>query len=200
MGDCDKKTKLYHYTDFNAMRGIITNGEIWLWNLRRMNDSQEMKYFIKELKIAVRKRLSRAESDCMDSLFAENLKDFDSLSSYAACFSEYADDAAQWARYAKNGMGVCIAFNRGLLARIGEAGHAPLCQVNYSSSCDDMEIVRELCQLIQECANAGPVTKEDPLSERIRDFFNRLVTSSPLFKHPSFISEKEYRLVSLPTT
>ena len=28
--------------------------------------------------------------------------------------------------------------------------------------------------------------------------FNRLVTSSPLFKHPSFISEKEYRLVSLP--
>lgn len=198
MGDCDKKTKLYHYTDFNAMRGIITNGEIWLWNLRRMNDSQEMKYFIKELKIAVRKRLSRAESDCMDSLFAENLKDFDSLSSYAACFSEYADDAAQWARYAKNGMGVCIAFNRGLLARIGEAGHAPLCQVNYSSSCDDMEIVRELCQLIQECANAGPVTKEDPLSERIRDFFNRLVTSSPLFKHPSFISEKEYRLVSLP--
>ena len=93
-----------------------------------------MKYFIKELKIAVRKRLSRAESDCMDSLFAENLKDFDSLSSYAACFSEYADDAAQWARYAKNGMGVCIAFNRGLLARIGDAGHAPLCQVNYSGS------------------------------------------------------------------
>ena len=39
MGDCDKKAKLYHYTDFNAMRGIITNGEIWLWNLRRMNDS-----------------------------------------------------------------------------------------------------------------------------------------------------------------
>ena len=198
MGDCNKKTTLYHYTDFNAMRGIITNGEIWLWNLRRMNDSQEMKYFIKELKIAVRKRLSRAESECMDSLFAENLKDFDSLSSYAACFSEYSDDAAQWARYAKNGMGVCIAFNRELLAEIGDAGHAPLCQVNYSSSCDDMEIVQELCQLIQECAGAGPLTKENPLSEKTRDFFNRLVTSSPLFKHPSFISEKEYRLVSLP--
>ena len=45
---------LYHYTDFNAMRGIITNGEIWLWNLRRMNDSQEMLYFIKKLKSAVK--------------------------------------------------------------------------------------------------------------------------------------------------
>ncbi len=198
MGNCNKTMTLYHYTDFNAMRGIITNGEIWLWNLRRMNDSQEMQYFIKELKIAVKKRLSQEEAACMDSLFAENLKDFDSLSSYAACFSEYADDAAQWARYAKNGMGVCIAFNRELLAQIGEAGHAPLCQVNYSSSCDDMEIVQELCQLIKDCTKEGSVKSRSPLSEKINEFFNRLITSSPLFKHPSFISEKEYRLVSLP--
>ena len=48
---------LYHYTDFNAMRGIIINGEIWLWNLRRMNDSQEMQYFVKELKAAVKNQL-----------------------------------------------------------------------------------------------------------------------------------------------
>ena len=50
---------LYHYTDFNAMRGIIVNGEIWLWNLRRMNDSQEMEYFIKELKAAVRNAIPK---------------------------------------------------------------------------------------------------------------------------------------------
>lgn len=198
MNGCGEKTTLYHYTDFNAMRGIITNGEIWLWNLRRMNDSQEMKYFIRELKVTVKKRLSPEESACMDLLFAENLKDFDSLSSYAACFSEYADDAAQWARYAKNGMGVCIAFNRGLLAQIGDAGHAPLCQVNYAGSCDDMPVVQELCELIRECVHAGSRKDEAPLSGKISEFFNRLITSSPLFKHPSFISEKEYRLVSLP--
>ena len=190
-----ENTTLYHYTDFNAMRGIITNGEIWLWNLRRMNDSQEMQYFIKELKIAVKKQLLQKEYECMERTFSENLKNFDKLSSYAACFSEYSDDAAQWARYAKNGMGVCIAFNKKLLAKIGEAGHAPLCKVNYSRNCDDLSIVKEMAQLIKKiAANTNPL----PSTEKIHEVFNRLITSSPLFKHPSFISEKEYRLVSLP--
>ncbi len=185
---CGNVQRLYHYTDFNAMRGIITNGEIWLWNLRRMNDSQEMMYFINELKIAVKKQLSAQYEDKVEELFAENLKDFDKLSSYASCFSEYADDASQWARYAKNGMGVCIAFNGELLSLIGEAAHTPLYKVNYSKNCDDLEIVKELAELITN----------RPAPEKIRATFSRLVSSSPLFKHPSFISEKEYRLVSLP--
>jgi len=71
---------LYHYTDFNAMRGIITKGEIWLWNLRRMNDSQEMQYFIKELKIALKKLLAPEDCCRMEELFDINLKDFDKLS------------------------------------------------------------------------------------------------------------------------
>ncbi|MBO4440293.1 MAG: DUF2971 domain-containing protein [Spirochaetaceae bacterium] len=181
---------LYHYTDFNAMRGIITNGEIWLWNLRRMNDSQEMQYFIKELKIAVKKQLEPEECRRMEELFSVNLKDFDKLSSYASCFSEYADDAAQWARYSKNGMGVCIAFDKALLAKIGDAGHAPLCKVNYSKSCDNLEIAKKLAAVVKN--------KEDYSSAKVQELFNNLITSSPLFKHPSFISEKEYRLVSLP--
>ena len=182
-------TRLYHYTDFNAMRGIITNGEIWLWNLRRMNDSQEMLYFIKELKAAVKELLPSGFHGRMEELFDANLKNFDSLCSYASCFSEYADDAAQWARYSKNGMGVCIAFNKVLLEKIGEAGHAPLCRVNYSRDIDGLEIVKDLAAVIQspECSD-----------DKIRELFNSLITSSPLFKHPSFISEKEYRLVSLP--
>lgn len=171
------------------MNGIIVNGEIWLWNLRRMNDSQEMQYFINELKAAVKKSIPESFYEKMDRIFSENLKDFDNLSSYASCFSEYADDASQWARYAKNGMGVCIAFNKELLQKIGDEGHAPLCRVNYSKSCDNLEIVEEIASLIKS-------ENENPQEERI--LFNKLIASSPLFKHPSFISEKEYRLVSLP--
>lgn len=160
------------------MRGIITNGEIWLWNLRRMNDAQEMQYFIKELKVAVKKLLSASEYDCMERLFSENLKDFDRLSSYAACFSEYADDAAQWSRYAKNGMGVCIAFNHELLTKIGDAGHAPLCKVNYSRSCDDLGIVKEMADLIKKAASGN----DTPSSEKIHETFLR---KSALVRRPA---------------
>lgn len=184
---------LYHYTDFNAMRGIISNGEIWLWNLRRMNDSQEMQYFIKKLISAVKNQLPADLQHKTDFLFSEYLKDFNSLCSYASCFSEYSDDAAQWARYGKNGMGVCIAFNKELLAKIGEESHTPLCKVNYAANVEELEIVKELSELIKE---GRPFTENN---EEIKRIFQTLVNSSPLFKHPSFISEKEYRLVSLPT-
>lgn len=185
----EEGTLLYHYTDFKAMQGIIVKGEIWLWNLRRMNDSQEMQYFIKELKNAVKERLEPELYPKTEALFAEHLRNFEQLSSYAACFSEYADDAAQWARYAKNGLGVCIAFNKALLSRIGEAGHAPLCKVSYSKNCGNLDIAERLIHLIRQ---------KNPPTEKMRELFNNVIASSPLFKHPSFISEKEYRLVSLP--
>ena len=185
---------LYHYTDFNAMRGIISNGEIWLWNLRRMNDSQEMQYFIKTLKDAVKNQLKDDLHSLTDQIFNDNLKDFNSLSSYASCFSEYSDDAAQWARYGKGGMGVCIAFNKELLEKIGEASHTPLCKVNYAANVEEMEIVKELADCIKQISQ----DEKSVDSEKITGIFHNLVNNSPLFKHPSFISEKEYRLVSLP--
>lgn len=154
-----------------------------------MNDSQEMQYFINELKSAVKNVIPKDYEGQMERLFSENLRDFDKLSSYASCFSEYSDDAAQWSRYAKNGMGVCIAFDKELLEKIGNEGHAPLCKVNYSKSCAELDIVYEIAEI---------VTAKNRDDYNVRELFNRLITSSPLFKHPSFISEKEYRLVSLP--
>lgn len=189
-----KETKvLYHYTDFKAMCGIITNGEIWLWNLRRMNDAQEMQYFINQLKRNVKAQLSQEYHSKADMLFAENLKDFSKLSSYAACFSEYADDAAQWARYGKNGMGVCVAFDMELLSKVAAESHTPLCKVNYAANSEEFGVEKELSALIQE-------TDQEAGKEKIASVFNNIINSSPLFKHPSFISEKEYRIVSLPDT
>lgn len=182
---------LYHYTDFNAMRGIISKGEIWLWNLRRMNDRREMDYFIESLKSALKKQVLPEYLPVMEKIFSQKLKDFHTLSSFASCFSEYSDDAAQWARYAKNGMGVCIAFDKEMLSKIGEAGHVPLCRVSYSKNIDDLEIVKKIARLI----NKNEASSSDSAVDQI---FYSLVSSSPLFKHPSFISEKEYRLVSHP--
>ena len=33
---------LYHYTDFFALQGIIENHEIWLNNIKCMNDTKEI--------------------------------------------------------------------------------------------------------------------------------------------------------------
>ncbi len=36
---------LYHYTSFDALEGMLVNKEIWLGNLKFMNDRLEMMYF-----------------------------------------------------------------------------------------------------------------------------------------------------------
>ncbi len=182
---------LYHYTDFNAMRGIIVKGEIWLWNLRRMNDLREMDYFIERLKCALQKQVGQEYFSRIDTLFNVHLKDFKEISSFAACFSEYSDDAAQWARYAKGGLGVCVAFNKDILDEIGKEAHVPLYKVNYSQDITDLDIVHKIAQIIK----TNDLSKQDSQLDQI--FYN-LITNSPLFKHPSFISEKEYRLVAHP--
>lgn len=36
---------LFHYTTFDALEGILSNKEIWLGNLKYMNDRLEMEIF-----------------------------------------------------------------------------------------------------------------------------------------------------------
>ena len=109
-----EKDILYHYTDFQALDGIIHQAQLRVNNVLNMNDAAEMRHFMGGLGKAVAKKLE-AEGDQeraqgVRRLFKEELKKDFFYSAYAACFSLYRDDAAQWERYGNRGRGVCIAF------------------------------------------------------------------------------------------
>ena len=105
---------LYHYTDFQAIDGILRCAQLRVNNVLRMNDSAEMRHFMKRLCAAIVDRLNqegdpeRAEE--IWHLFREELKK--EYSAFAACFSFRRDDAAQWERYGNRGRGICVAFQR----------------------------------------------------------------------------------------
>ncbi|MCD7763970.1 MAG: hypothetical protein LUI14_12410 [Lachnospiraceae bacterium] len=40
---------LYHYTDFGALDGILSNAELRLNNVLNMNDASEMTFFMSSL-------------------------------------------------------------------------------------------------------------------------------------------------------
>ena len=54
---------LYHYTDFNALDGIIRGGELRLNNILNMNDRSEMRLFVNELSSSVIHRLRSEDYD-----------------------------------------------------------------------------------------------------------------------------------------
>ena len=103
---------LYHYTDFAALDGIIRCAELRLNNILNMNDASEMRLFINGICKAVIDKLCQdgeeEKSAKTEEFFHKALEEEFHYSAYAACFSKYRDDAAQWDRYGHAGQGVCI--------------------------------------------------------------------------------------------
>jgi hypothetical protein len=186
---------LYHYTDFVALDGILCQRELRLNNVLNMNDAEEMQLFMRGIFVSVRRRLE-AEGEVQKALQLQAL--FDDLkqkrfeySAYAACFSLYRDDAAQWERYANRGRGVCLGMRREVLERMA-GGAMAIQEVFYQDHMESHPLVERIHDL---------VLASDEISERnqsLRAQVREAWRDSASFKHPSFSSEKEIRLVVMP--
>ena len=183
----------YHYTDFEALDGILRCAQLRVNNVLRMNDSAEMRHFMVRLSRAIVERLEaggetrRARE--VRALFQEELAE--EYSAYAACFSFRRDDAAQWERYGNRGRGVCIAFRGDLLRRMAE-GPLSLHTVFYEDDMTGHPMVDRFCRLIRD--RDALTGGERDIRLAMRDAW----ACSVAFKHPSFSSEYEMRLVVSP--
>lgn len=185
----------YHYTDFQALDGILRRAQLRVNNVLNMNDAAEMRLFMSGLCQAVVKRLlADGEKDLADEvrqLFEEELKKEFFYSAYAACFSFYRDDAAQWERYGNRGRGICIAFQREYLQKIAK-GALSLQTVFYQDDMAGHPMVETFCEL---AGQDGSLSAGNPaVRKAMRDAW----ACSVSFKHPSFSSEYETRLVVSP--
>ena len=184
---------LYHYTDFQALDGILRCAQLRVNNVLRMNDSAEMRHFMDRLCAAVAQRLEedgdREGAGQVRQRFREELKK--EYSAFAACFSFHRDDAAQWERYGNRGRGVCIAFRREYLQKIAR-GALSLQAVFYRDDMAGHPMVDVFCELARR---GGALDGDNPaLKAAMREAW----ACSVSYKHPSFRSEYEMRLVVSP--
>ena len=185
---------LYHYTDYTSLDGIINKRELRVNNVLNMNDSKEMDLFISGLFDAVKKRFL----DINDEKMAERLGDMQAvvqrhyfdLSAYAACFSQTRDDAAQWERYANRGKGVCICFQRSLLEKLTD-DTVSLRKVTYQKDMGGHPLVERLFGLLQKRLHLWDAAE-------LKKIVVEVCRNSAAYKHPSFASEDEIRLVVMP--
>ena len=109
----------------------------------------------------------------------------------AACFSFHRDDTAQWERYGNRGRGVCIAFRREYLEKLTR-GALSLQLVSYRDNLATHPMVEEFCVL----ARSGETLSLQ--SPEVAEAFREAWACSVSYKHPSFSSEYEMRLVVSP--
>lgn len=124
---------VYHYCSMQTFYSIVTNHTVRLSEIDKSNDRQEvvwMKDFIREAFLqqytaspaALRKRLPRAAFAGYLENGLEKCFGPDAWYSYlGCCFSKRADLLSQWRGYADNGAGVCLGFDKALLAQLSEA-------------------------------------------------------------------------------
>lgn len=186
---------LYHYTDFAAFDGIIRCAELRLNNILNMNDAAEMRLFMNGICRAVIEKLSLDNENeklhNTEAFFLKEMAQEFHYSAYAACFSKYRDDAAQWERYGHFGKGVCIAFHEKPMQKL-IGGAVSLQEVYYQADMREHPLVNKFYKLIKETKN---FSESIP---KLQSLMNNAWVQSAAFKHPSFASEREFRLVVSP--
>ena len=186
---------LYHYTDYGALNGILAEKCLRVNNVLNMNDAEEMVLFMRGIFEEVERRLE-AEGQSELSLRLHNMlnsmrdKGYQ-YSAYAACFSTYRDDASQWERYGNRGKGICLGFRRDILKKM--TGRAiTLLKVFYENNLSMHPLVSIIHDMV--ISHSEDFEKDPELDSTIMEAWR----NSASFKHPSFSSEHEIRLVVMP--
>ncbi|MDD7581052.1 MAG: DUF2971 domain-containing protein [Treponema sp.] len=105
---------LYHYTDMNSLKGIISNNEMWATHIRFMNDYEEQQLALKLLKERVPNLLKNKKIDCeklLDYLDFDVKKETLKRDIYIISFSEEKDSLGQWRGYGNRIPSFCAGLS-----------------------------------------------------------------------------------------
>jgi hypothetical protein len=188
---------LHHYTTAPGLIGIFETRTMWATSIRHLNDSEEYVHALKILRTLLESRLEDEAGD-KKALFEEWLKDIqpdtkDSV--FVTSFSEMPDLLSQWRAYANCDSAYSVGFDAEEFNKITKQSECILVKCVYSPS----EQERLLNCLADSVFKRLGRLKSSSLDRRCgwmgRTFV--IVTSVlAAMKHPSFIEEQEWRLVT----
>lgn len=195
----------YYYCSVQTFLNIIKNKQIYLSDPLKMNDSLEIKWYLKKLiednsyvneinmnQLEVME--SRSGIDFTVDKLINNLENNGQSSSYICCFSKEPDLLSQWRAYANNATGLSIGFDLDKLAR---ADNILVKEVIYTNSVEtfneleesDVEVISDTIQTV--ISYNGITSKEETISI----FIHELIPTLLKYKNPAFKEEKEVRLI-----
>lgn len=211
---------LYHYTTLKGFLGIIDENKIRATNIFYVNDHSELSRAISLLTdeltsrieplnknylelepraigteinpdiIKVREKIKFMESikDCVDNVISEDWAQF-----YVCSLTELNDNLNQWRGYSQDGNGVSIGFDF-TTHKVGRAIAIRKCEYNEDKQKEILKylIDRWFSAFVENIeANIASSILPELASKAVNDFF----AIAPLFKHPKYQEENEWRIV-----
>src|ERR1700688_1067389 len=107
---------LYHYTDEDALKGILCTERLWCFGHQHQDDLTEFEYSL-SIALGVIKEVDRRRQDRVTHHFCACLLDLlesnsfsDTFEFYLFSLSRHRDDRQQWQQYGHQGRGFAIGF------------------------------------------------------------------------------------------
>lgn len=209
--DATLNTNLLHYTNLEAMRGILTSQELWLTTSHRLNDKHEIGESVKQICNCICDIQKRKNSK-KQKIFWEKLKTCirkvqkgdDKLPEFfSASFCTKINDSYVWEEYGDHGKGVMIEFKKDLYTHRHEIFENNILLSSGKVYYEFNKKLKRLCINLLEKINDTLLLKncisltlevEECL---IRETIARLLPIFSLIKKNHFKREREYRIYGI---
>jgi len=180
---------LYHYTNLEALLGILENDHFRLSNVYYMNDPEELNYGLNLFSKIYNKNF---KNDFEKIKYIQINNDYKYSNVFALSLTSSFDSLPQWRMYGNNGYGICLGID---LTKIEDKPR----QVIYSEEKQEEVINQFFKYYIEITKNNLKEIKEFKLEESYYNFFTSLSQYySSLLKNKTYSSEDEYRVTIIP--
>lgn len=181
----DPQKLLYHYTTQEGLLGILEQGVIRASSIQHLNDASEFEYSVNiALAVLYGMKPSAEVSERMSSILTTFRYGWDV---FVTSFSKDGDQLGQWRAYGKDG-GFSIGFDPDALEILARKQGYQLTKCIYQYNSQETAIRT----LVERAVNKTNWTPEDGFI-----FQQHFLHIAPMYKHPSFQAEDEWRLSKL---
>ena len=199
---------LYHYTSLEGLLGIIGSKSIWATNILYLNDASELDYAIRlfrEQVINFQKKIGNAAY--LVEWFFKTLIEYidnsissDNYAFFVCSFSEQDDLLSQWRGYCPKGIGLSLGYKLNDLQKSVKeyASLIRRCIYNEEEQVNEINklIEKTYCKFTTEMNQNHKNIYRIILNKSSLDFYTEFMRLAPNFKHPKFIGEEEWRIVT----
>ena len=197
--------RLYHYTSFNGLLGIVGSGALWASDIRYMNDSAELKHTADLIRTEVNRRIGAGHNkpDLLNQFLdwvTHRITNGHML--FAASFRANGNLLSQWRGYSRLGKGVSLGFDPVYIMRCANQQSFQIGRCVYSCEQQALLISQVVDAVETLAADHVPAAPHQGTGNGngYHVFFEQiesdLLRIAALLKHPSFREEEEWRIVS----
>lgn len=183
---------LYHYCNLNTFIEILKSHKVRFCDITKSNDRLETLYFLDCLEKYLKKTDSVILRSKQVRIIWENI--LSQYNYYCFCLSSNGDLLSQWRGYARSG-GVSIGFDKKELKKYSNS----IKSINQPSNHSDLHHYKpnnpiQVKYYDQQNIEKKVFEQQDFQNHFTEEDFYYIIDHLPMFKHPSFKEEKEYRI------